>query len=129
MHTVGPITAYLAACGADCNDIPDITSLSWFKIAEEGLRDGFAVGEEDGWFQNDIWENRRTDHWDVVVPKSLKPGRYMVRHEIINLELDPVQFYPNCAALEVVGEGESVPGEEYLVKFPGAYKLTGKCLS
>lgn len=51
-----------------------------------------------------------------------------MRHEIINLELSPAQFYPNCAALEIGGAGESVPGVEYLVKFPGAYKVTGECL-
>lgn len=118
--------AYMASCGDDCTSIADIGSLKWFKIAEEGLRDGYAIGNEDGWFQNDLWENRRTDHWDVVVPKNLKPGRYMIRHEIINLELSPVQFYPNCAQLEVSGSGSSVPGEEFLVKFPGAYSTSGR---
>ncbi|KAF2635628.1 glycoside hydrolase [Massarina eburnea CBS 473.64] len=123
-HTIGPITAYLASCGTDCTTVTDLGSLEWFKIAEEGLRAGFAVGEEDGWFQNDLWENRRTDHWDITVPKTLKPGRYLVRHEIVNLELSPIQFYPNCAALEISGTGASVPTAEYLVKFPGAYALT-----
>ncbi|KAF2712316.1 lytic polysaccharide monooxygenase [Pleomassaria siparia CBS 279.74] len=124
VHTIGPLTAYLASCGDDCTSIVDIANLEWFKIAEEGLREGYAVGNEDGWFQNDLWENRRTDHWDVVVPVGLKPGRYMVRHEIINLQLSPVQFYPNCAQLEVSGSGSSVPSEEYLVKFPGAYSMS-----
>jgi hypothetical protein len=124
VHTVGPMFAYMASCGEDCSAITDIGNLEWFKIAQEGLRDGFLVGDDNGWFQNDIWEDRNTDHWDIVVPKNLKPGKYMVRHEIVNLELAPVQFYPNCAQLDVSGEGESVPGEEYLVKFPGGYKMT-----
>lgn len=47
----------------------------------------------------------------------------MLRHEIVNLELDPAQFYPNCAHLEVVGEGEDVPGEEEMVRFPGGYAV------
>jgi hypothetical protein len=50
----------------------------------------------------------------------------MVRHEIMNLELAPVQFYPNCAHLEVVGDGVGVPEEEFLVRFPGAYAMSGK---
>ena len=48
----------------------------------------------------------------------------MVRHEIINLELDPVQLYPNCAQVEVLGSGVEVPGEEFLVQFPGGYRLS-----
>jgi hypothetical protein len=128
VHTVGPLMAYMAFCGDDCTSITDIASLKWFKIAEEGLREGYTVGDSNGWFQNDLWENQKTDHWDIVVPKNLKPGKYMVRHEIINLELSPVQFYPNCAQLEVAGEGTSVPGEEFLVQFPGGYSMSGECL-
>ena len=120
VHTLGPLTAYMASCGLDCTSITDTSSLQWFKIAEEGLRPGYAVGDAPGWFQDDLWENQRVDHWDVRVPEGLRPGRYMVRHEIINLELSPAQFYPNCAHLEVSGEGDEVPGEEYLVRFPGA---------
>ncbi|KAK2611901.1 hypothetical protein N8I77_005218 [Diaporthe amygdali] len=123
-HTVGPIMAYMASCGDDCTAITDIASLEWFKIAEEGLREGHAVGDETGWFQDDLWENQITDHWDVVVPASLKPGKYMIRHEIINLALDPVQFYPDCAQLDVRGSGVGVPSAEYLVKFPGGYSVT-----
>lgn len=125
-HTLGPMAAYMAFCGEDCTTITDTSSLKWFKIAEEGLRAGYAVSEEDGWYQNDLWENRRTEYWNVTVPAGLKPGRYMIRHEIIMLELNPVQFYPNCAHMEVSGGGESVPGDEFLVTFPGAYSLSGK---
>jgi hypothetical protein len=127
VHTVGPIMAYMASCpNSDCTTA-NTARLEWFKIAEEGLRSGFLVGEAEGWFQNDLWENRVTDHWNVTVPRGLKAGKYMVRHEIVNLELDPVQFYPNCAQFEVVGDGEESPGEEYLVKFPGGYSLSGEC--
>jgi hypothetical protein len=114
VHTVGPMMAYMAFCGSDCTTTP-IAELEWFKIAEEGLRPGFLVGENKGWFQNDLWEDIITDHWNVTVPKGLKAGKYMVRHEIVNLELDPVQFYPNCAHFEVSGDEQGVPGEEYIV--------------
>ncbi|KAJ4300815.1 hypothetical protein N0V90_002903 [Kalmusia sp. IMI 367209] len=125
-HTLGPVLAYMADCGGDCAAVTDTATLKWFKIAEEGLRPGFAIGEEDGWFQNDLWENRRTEYWNVTVPKNLKPGKYMIRHEIIMLELSPIQFYPNCAHLEVAGDGLGVPSGDYLVQFPGAYKLSGE---
>ncbi|KAF9739805.1 glycoside hydrolase family 61 protein [Paraphaeosphaeria minitans] len=123
-HTLGPMVAYMVSCGEDCTTITDTSSLKWFKIAEEGLRAGYAVGEDDGWYQNDLWENRRTEYWNVTVPAGLKSGRYLIRHEIIMLELNPVQFYPNCAHLEVRGEGASVPSDEFLVTFPGAYSLS-----
>lgn len=122
------MTAYMANCRVDCTSITNTGELKLFKIAEEGLRAGYAVGEEDRWFQNDPWENRRTGRWIVNVPLMLKPGRYMIRHKTINLELYPVQFYPNCAQLEVSGPGPSEPGEEYLVQFPGAYSLHGESL-
>ncbi|KAK7996593.1 hypothetical protein PG989_004633 [Apiospora arundinis] len=127
VHTVGPLMAYMAACpGGDCTALSttDIAGLDWFKIAEAGLREGHAVGDKAGWLQWDLWENQVTDHWDVVVPATLKPGKYLIRHEIINLELAPVQFYPDCAQLEVSGSGSSVPTAEYLVKFPGGYSVT-----
>lgn len=124
VHTLGPVVAYMAACGDDCTTITDTADLKWFKIAEEGLRAGYAVGSASGWFQGDLFESTITDHWDVVVPTSLKPGRYMIRHEIIMISLNPVQFYPNCAALEVTGGGEAVPTDDYLVQFPGAYSLS-----
>ncbi|KAK8081166.1 hypothetical protein PG997_008984 [Apiospora hydei] len=130
VHTSGPLMAYMAACpdteaGCTSLSVTDIADLDWFKIAEEGLREGHALGDKAGWFQWDLWESQVTDQWTGVrVPKSLKPGKYMIRHEIINLELSPVQFYPDCAQLEVKGEGSSVPSAEYLVKFPGGYSVT-----
>ncbi|KAH3955382.1 hypothetical protein HBI81_039070 [Parastagonospora nodorum] len=123
VHDIGPMMAYMASCGEDCSTT-NIAELEWFKIAEEGLRPGFAIGDDGAWYQYDIWEDNIRDHWNVTVPKSLKPGKYMIRHEIINLELSPAQFYPNCAQLDVSGEGEAVPSAEYLVKFPGGYKMT-----
>lgn len=118
--------AYMAFCGDSCTSLASTSSLKWFKIAEEGLRPGFTVGDDNGWLQNDFWENQNEVYWNVTVPAGLRKGAYMVRHEIVNLEQSPVQFYPNCAALEVGGEGEEVPGEEFLVEFPGAYAFSGE---
>jgi hypothetical protein len=110
VHTVGPMMAYMASCpDSDCTTT-NIAELEWFKIAEEGLRPGFLVGDDEEWFQNDLWENRVTDHWNITVPRGLKAGRYMVRHEIVNLELDPVQFYPNCAQFDLRGMGRAAWG-------------------
>lgn len=57
--------------------------------------------------------------WNITIP-NLKPGNYLIRHETTNLEAS-LQFYPECAQLEVTGDGDSTPSEDYLVEFPGAY--------
>lgn len=65
-------------------------------------------------------------HRSVKIPKGLKPGNYLIRHEIIMIELFPPQHYPECAQLTVSGGGDKLPGDEYLVAFPGAYSYDGK---
>lgn len=60
---------------------------------------------------------------DYTIPSCLKPGYYLVRHEIIALhaayQYPGAQFYPGCHQLKVVGAGSTVPTD--LVGFPGAY--------
>jgi hypothetical protein len=122
-HTTGPLLAYLADCGGDCSAVADTTTLKWFKIAEAGLEgEGEVVSFNDGWAQRNIatW-----DGWNVTIPSSLKAGNYMIRHEVIVLGGSYAQLFPNCAHLKVTGDGTSQPSDEYLVKFPGAYKDSG----
>jgi hypothetical protein len=61
---------------------------------------------------------------NYTIPACLKPGYYLVRHEIIALHSayseGGAQFYPGCHQLDVTGAGKKVPGTE-LVGFPGAY--------
>lgn len=38
-----------------------------------------------------------------------------------------MQFYQSGAHLEVGRGGRDVPGEDYLVKFTGVYKMSGGC--
>lgn len=58
---------------------------------------------------------------DIPVPASLKPGKYLLRHEMINLQTGPVQWFPNCVQLDISSSGSSVPAKEDLVAFPGGY--------
>lgn len=122
--------AYMADCGGDCS-LADPADLKWFKIAEEGLRPGHVLSDSAGWFQGDLVgkAGKAKPGWTVTIPKTLKPGNYMIRHEILMLELMPPQFYPDCAQLMVEGDGDAMPDEEYLVKFPGAYKMTDPGIS
>ncbi|KAK3940008.1 glycoside hydrolase family 61 protein [Diplogelasinospora grovesii] len=122
LHPVGPMTAWLAYCPRDdCTEV-DVNQAEWFKIWEAGLLEGPNLAEG-------IWYQKQFQHWDgspdlwpVTIPKSLKPGLYMVRHEILSIHIEnKPQFYPECAHLNITGTGTVLPPKEYLKKFPGAY--------
>ena len=61
--------------------------------------------------------------FSLVLPKTLKAGDYLVRHEIIALHLAADQggaeFYPSCTQIRVAGSGTGVASDT--VSFPGAY--------
>lgn len=118
--------AYLAPCNGDCSTI-NPADLLWFKIAETGLREGYTLNQAGGWYQSDLGgeTGKPRPGWTVTIPASLRAGNYLIRHEILMIELMPPQFYMECAQLRVEGDGTASPSEEYLVKFPGAYKMSG----
>ena len=96
----------------------------WFKIKQDGR---YTYGPE--WLQNE-WATSPlipTPNAGVnyTIPKCLKPGYWLVRHEIIALHsaynYPGAQFYPGCHQLNVSGNGTVVPSEG-LASFPGAYK-------
>ena len=111
---------YLASCtSGDCRK-EDPTTLNWFKIDHAGLN-------ADGtWVSDTIIKNNNT--WAVTIPKELKPGPYLMRHELLALhsssQPNGAQFYPMCVNLDIKGTGTSVPDKT--VKFPGAYKPDDK---
>ncbi|KAF2735191.1 glycoside hydrolase [Polyplosphaeria fusca] len=117
-HPIGPMLAYMARCpDVGCDDV-DLRAPMWFKIWEKGLVSGTWA---DGyWAMRDVFTDFK--NLDITVPKSLKPGKYLFRHEMVNLQTGPVQFFPNCVQLDVRGEGNSLPKESELVAFPGAYE-------
>src|SRR5688572_699550 len=63
--------------------------------------------------------------YNYTIPSCLKPGYYLVRHEIIALHSawaeSGAQFYPSCHQLQISGKGSVVPTTG-LVSFPGAYE-------
>lgn len=121
--------AWLAYCANDANDCAtfDSSTADWFKIGQKGLLEGtIETGE---WFQKAFsnWDGSPS-LWSETIPRTLKPGKYLVRHEIISLHsANKPQFYPECAHLDVKGsaDGEEVrvPGKEYLVKIPGVWSM------
>jgi len=111
---------YLASCtSGDCRK-EDPNKLEWFKVDHAGLN-------TDGtWISDTIIKNNNT--YTITIPKELKPGPYLMRHELLALhaasQLNAAQFYPLCVNLEIKGTGTGTPDKT--VKFPGAYKPDDK---
>ncbi|KAI2638426.1 glycoside hydrolase family 61 protein [Xylaria nigripes] len=120
LHPVGPMSVWLAECGESCINA-DVNALDFFKIWEAGLLEG---GLQSGrWYQSQFqkWDGR-PDLWPVTIPASLKPGFYVVRHEILSIHVaNKPQFYPECAHLNISGTGTGFPSPRYMARFPGAY--------
>jgi hypothetical protein len=116
---------------ADCEPFgtcaeADPNKLDFFKIGEAGLLYGNLV--EGMWFQKQFqnWDGS-PDLWNVTIPETIKPGLYVVRHEILSLHVaNKPQFYPECAHLNISGSGSAVPSGKYMARFPGTYKEDGK---
>lgn len=131
VHAFGPLLAYMAACNGPCDEFEPGDDKVWFKVYESGHHPGVTVrnGIEYPWdlATTTAWDQSRypNNGWSLQIPPSLKPGNYLIRHEIIMIELFPPQHYPNCAQLTVTGDGENFPSEEYMVSFPGAYSYDG----
>ncbi|CAE6414552.1 unnamed protein product, partial [Rhizoctonia solani] len=119
-HAEGPYTVYLAACpSSGCTGVSS-ASVTWFKIAEQGLISG-TVGKGQ-WANGLLMKNLS---WTVKVPSNLKAGYYLIRWETLALhQTNTPQFYPECAQLQVTGGGSAFPTSEYLVKIPGAWKAS-----
>lgn len=126
---------YMAPCNGSCEDFtPTADDVVWFKISEGGFHpepqewyEKPNIGNGGAWDQS-VW-TKPGNVWSTKIPKDLKPGNYLIRHELIMIELMPPQHYPECAQLTVTGDGDKLPGEEYLVSFPGAYSLEGEYIA
>ncbi|RMY36315.1 hypothetical protein D0865_13668, partial [Hortaea werneckii] len=84
----------------------------WFKIAEHGQN-------ADGSWATDPLTQPGNDGYTYTIPECLKPGHYVVRHELFAMHAAPTQVFPGCHQLKVTGGGDTVPSD--LVSFPGAY--------
>ncbi|EAA29018.1 carbohydrate-binding module family 1 protein [Neurospora crassa] len=100
----GPVIDYLAACDGDCESV-DKTALKFFKI------DGAGYDATNGWASDTLIKDGNS--WVVEIPESIKPGNYVLRHEIIALhsagQANGAQNYPQCFNLKVEGSGSTVP--------------------
>jgi hypothetical protein len=100
----GPIITYIAPCDGDCTDV-DKASLRWTKIAESGVVSGPA-NTKGIWATDVMRENGGIN--SATIPKSIAPGKYVIRNEIIALHrahLSEPEFYMQCGNIEVTGDG------------------------
>ncbi|KAG8682861.1 Esterase/lipase/thioesterase, partial [Ceratobasidium sp. 395] len=113
----GPVITYMARAPVDITKWEPGSSAVWFKVDESGLVNG-------KWAATDILKANKSIY-TFTIPASLKPGQYVVRHEIIALHgafaYPGVQVYPSCIQLQVTGSGTKLPPASSMVAFPGAY--------
>jgi cellulase len=107
----GPIISYMAACNGDCSTV-DKTKLEFFKIAEMGqLQLGVGGGKAGRWADDVLREANGA--WNITIPKSIKDGNYVLRHEIIALHsaygVGDAQLYPTCISIAVSDGGTETP--------------------
>ena len=108
-HTTDPSWIdYLADCGESCETV-DKTKLKFFKIDGVGLVDGSEV--PGTWGDDQLIKNNNS--WMVEIPKSIAPGNYVLRHELMALHgaqtEGGAQDYPQCFNLKVTGGGSDKP--------------------
>jgi lytic cellulose monooxygenase (C1-hydroxylating) len=100
------------------------TEVKFFKI-DQGTYD-----PKSGIWGSDVLI-KNNNSWTVQTPSDIKPGKYIVRHELIALHFggsgnpegagtasSGAQLYPVCINVNVIGEGTQTPEG---AKFPGAY--------
>jgi hypothetical protein len=129
----GPVFSYLAPCEGTrdgCASV-DKTKLQWTKIDDSAPVLINPVGPSPGtWASNILIGNNNT--WQVHVPSGLKPGPYVLRHEIIalhyasNPEESGAQHYPVCVNLFVQPPAPGAPALPFALKGVPATKLYEK---
>ncbi|CAG8958420.1 hypothetical protein HYFRA_00011097 [Hymenoscyphus fraxineus] len=130
LHNVGPMIAWLAHCNGPCASPSfNASAAEWFKIGQRGLLSGGIV--EGWWYQREFQDwTGGPNIWTETLPKALKAGEYLIRHEILALHIeDKPQWYMECAHLNVSGPGTGFPGERFRVGIPGVWRLDGMSLS
>ncbi|KAG6915484.1 hypothetical protein DXG01_011315 [Tephrocybe rancida] len=71
---MGPMITYMARAPSDITSWVPGTDAVWFKVAESGLENGL-------WAATDILL-KDASIYTFTIPANLKPGQYIIRHEI-----------------------------------------------
>ncbi|KAH9985297.1 glycoside hydrolase family 61 protein J [Russula vinacea] len=114
-HNTGPLMTYMAACDTSTCDKFNGSTAKWFKIDQIGKKSDGST-----WYQADVLNRQPIS---VTLPTQVAPGDYLVRNEIIALQLavslGGAEFYPSCTQIRVGGSKTGTPNQTVL--FPGAY--------
>lgn len=103
----GPVITYMASCNGDCLTV-NKEDLKFHKMEAVGqIVTGKANNDPGEWAATDIIA--KGNKWDFRIPACVKPGPYIIRHEIIALmgasHPNGAQHYPNCINVMVKGSG------------------------
>ncbi|KAI5458933.1 glycosyl hydrolase family 61-domain-containing protein [Mariannaea sp. PMI_226] len=97
----GPIINYIAPYNGETT----AGTLSWSKISQSSIVSGTT------WVTDNLIANNFST--STTIPSKLKPGNYVIRHEIIALHSaqndNGAQAYPQCLNLKVGGSGTVSP--------------------
>ncbi|KAF2669544.1 hypothetical protein BT63DRAFT_362107, partial [Microthyrium microscopicum] len=113
----GPLISYMAPYEGSIQSV-DVNKLKFFKISESGL-----AADNKTWAVDEMMANGNVS--STVIPFDLKPGNYVLRHELIALHYSTEdryfsQHYIHCFNVRVEGSGAAQPSDT--VVFPGGYK-------
>jgi hypothetical protein len=73
----GPVLTYMAPYDGDISQV-NLQQLKFFKIQETGL-----LADNITWATDDM--KKRNNVTIATIPHDIKPGKYILRHEIISL--------------------------------------------
>ncbi|EMR70311.1 putative family 61 endoglucanase protein [Eutypa lata UCREL1] len=111
-------------CQGPCSAFSGSTGDVWVKIHQAGYDpDRAAADGGTPWASKRLPEQNST--WTVALPATLRPGQYVLRHEILGLQRtntdgNLAQFYPACHQIAVTGTGTAaLPAG---IALPGAYR-------
>ncbi|KAF2429108.1 glycoside hydrolase [Tothia fuscella] len=120
----GPVLTYMG----EIKDGQKPEDVDFFKISE-ATYDPRTMRWGTDWLIED-----NDNYYTSTIPSDVKPGTYIVRHELIALhnalnddyikKISGAQIYPQCLKVQVLGDGTATPKDT--VKFPGGYKWDDK---
>ncbi|KAF9073608.1 glycosyl hydrolase family 61-domain-containing protein [Rhodocollybia butyracea] len=117
VHNVGPMQTYMTSCGTQNCASFNSSDASWFKISEQG-----RITTGGDWFMSNMNSGAPAN---VTIPANIAPGNYLIRHELIALQIAQTpggaEFYPSCVQVAIAGNGTGAPTAEETVQLPGAY--------
>ncbi|KAJ3035359.1 hypothetical protein HDV00_004037 [Rhizophlyctis rosea] len=116
-HNPATVAVYLYAVGSDpSTTVPSLDGAGWFKI-DEFISSSDSAGCDSCWAGATI---QKTLQWTSTIPANLKPGYYVIRHELIaRHQAGNPQFYAECANIQITGSGSAFPSSSDMVAIPG----------